>query len=258
MTRRVIPLAAVGLLIAAAAYAYGFEGSTLQDRLLRHVLAAILQVLAPLVAGVGCVAASRSYSPGDRERAVWTVGACAALAWTAGRVVFAWFQWMGGAALPYPSAADAFFVAFYVLIAAALAMEIRLVLPMVERAVRLVLLALAVAGWTIGFVFILEPILLSHATLPQKVLAIFYPTAAVFLIPAGLMPAVGFRGGMSAYPWLAVAMAALCLAAASLGYAFLTWYGLYSDVHGMNALWVAGFIFLAVGGFWQRAVQEEV
>jgi hypothetical protein len=32
----------------------------------------------------------------------------------------------------------------------------------------------------------------------------------------------------------------------------------YSEIHSINALWVAGFIFLAVGGFWQRMVQEEV
>lgn len=258
MKRKWMPLVTVGLLVAAAAYAYGFQGSTLQDRLLRHVLATILQILAPLVAGLGCAAAIRSYSPGDRERTVWTVGALAALAWTVGRVVFAGYQWIGGTTLPYPSVADAFFVAFYVLIAAALAMEIRLVLPMVERPVRLVLLALALVGWAVGFVYILEPIMLSRATPMQKILAVFYPTVAVFLIPAGLIPAVGFRGGMSAYPWLAVAAAALCLAAASLGYAFLTWYDLYSDVHSVNALWVAGFIFLALGGFWQRTVQEEV
>src|SRR3989304_3100345 len=79
-----MPLVTVGLLVAAAAYAYGFEGSTLQERLLRHVLATVLQILAPLVAGLGCVAAIRSYSPGDRERTVWTVGALAALAGTAG------------------------------------------------------------------------------------------------------------------------------------------------------------------------------
>jgi hypothetical protein len=92
----------------------------------------------------------------------------------------------------------------------------------------------------------------------EKLLAAFYPTVAVFLVPAGLMPALGFRGGTSAYSWLAVAVAAVCLAAASLGYVFLTWYNLYSDVHGVNVLWVAGFILLALGGFWQRAVQEEV
>lgn len=258
MKKKWVPLVALALFVAAAAYAYGFEGRTLQDRLLRHALATLLQILAPLVAGLGCVAAIRSYSPGDRERTVWTIGALAALAWTVGRVVFAGYQWLGGTALPYPSVADGFFVAFYVLIAVALAMEIRLVLPMVERPTRLVLLGLALAGWAAGFVLILEPIMFSQATSIQKVLAVFYPTVAVFLIPAGLIPAVGFRGGMSAYPWLAVAVAALCLAAASLGYAFLTWYDLYSDVHGVNALWVAGFIFLALGGFWQRAVQEEV
>jgi hypothetical protein len=98
----------------------------------------------------------------------------------------------------------------------------------------------------------------SASTPAGKLLAAFYPTVAVFLIPAGLAPAIGFRGGTSAYSWLAVAASALCLAAASLWYASLAWYNLYSDVHGVNALWVLGFVLLALGGFWQRTVQEEV
>ena len=248
----------VGLLAAAAAYAYGFETESHQARLTRHLLGAAVQIFAPLVAGVGCVSARRGYAPGDRERFVWTTGAVAALAWAAGRVVFAGYQWWGGTALPYPSIADGFFVLFYLLLGLALALEIRLVAPMVERVVRLSLLALGVAGWALGFVFIVEPIILSPVSMVEKFLALFYPTVAVFLIPAGLMPALGFRGGSSAYSWVAVAIAALCLALASLGYAFLTWYDLYSDVHSINALWVAGFVFLALGGFWQRMVQEEV
>jgi hypothetical protein len=256
--RVLLPVIAAGLIIIGAAYAYGFEGGGLQARLVRHMVATLLQILTPLVAGIGCIAATRAYARGDRERTVWTTGAIAALAWTAGRLVFAGYQWVGGTTLPYPSVADGFFVAFYVLLAIALALEIRLVVPMVDRQLRLVLLALGVAGWALGFVYVLEPIVLSQVTIIQKFLAAFYPTVAVFLIPAGLIPALGFRGGTSAYPWLAVAASALCLAAASLGYAFLTWYDLYSEVHSINALWVAGFIFLAVGGFWQRMVQEEV
>jgi hypothetical protein len=258
MKRTWAPLALAAVIIGAAMYAYGYDGGTFQDRLIRHVLATVLQIATPLLAWLGCVVAMRAYAPGDRERTVWMIGALAALAWTAGRVLFAAYQWLGGRALPYPSVADGFFVAFYLLIAVALALEIRLVLPMVDRSVRLILLGLGIIGWAAGFVFILAPIVASTATPVEKLLAAFYPTVAVFLIPAGLMPALGFRGGISAYPWLAVAVAALCLAGASLGYAFLTWYDLYSDVHGVNALWVAGFIFLALGGFWQRTAQEEV
>lgn len=258
MTRRWPVLIAAGFLIAAVAYAYGFEGGSLQDRVARHVLATVLQVAAPLLAGIGCAAAARAYARGDPERRVWATGAAAALVWTAGRAIFAFDQWWGQKALPYPSVADGFFVAFYVLLAAALALEVRLVLPMVDRSVRLALFGFGVAGWAVGFVYILEPIVVSSTGLMSRFLSAFYPTAAVFLIPAGLVPAIGFRGGLSAYPWLAVTAAALCLAAASLGYALLTWYDLSSQVHGINALWVVGFVLLGLGGFWQKKVQEEV
>jgi hypothetical protein len=255
---RWMPVALVAGVAAIAVYAYGFEASSLQDRLVRHVLASVVQVLSPLVAGIGCLVATRAYTPGDRERGVWTVCTLATVAWAVGRALFAFRQWWGGTAVPYPSTADAFFAAFYLLLAVALAIEVRLVLPMLERPLRLGLTGLGLLGWYVGFLYVLEPILASGATPTQKLLAFFYPTVAVFLVPAGLAPALGFRGGASAAVWLTVALAAVCLAAASLGYAFLTWYGLYSDVHSVNALWVAGFMLLGIGGFWQRAVQEEV
>lgn len=258
MRRLRLLLVVMAALVVAAAYAYGAAEGSLQGRLARHVLGSAVQIIAPLLAGVGCLAARRGYVPGDRERAVWSTGALAAFAWTIGRAVFAFYQWWGGRALPYPSIADGFFVVFYLLLGVALALEIRLVGPMVDRPIRLALVGLGVLGWALGFEYIMSPIIASPAPPTVKALAAFYPTIAVFLVPAGLLPAVGFRGGTSAYTWLAIAAAALCLALASLGYAFLTWYELYSDVHTINALWVAGFVFLALGGFWQRAVQEDI
>jgi hypothetical protein len=258
MMKKRLGIILLGVLCVAAVYAYGIDTGDLRGRLARHVLASILQVVAPLVAAYGCFVATRAYAPGDREQLVWRIGALGALAWAIGRLIFAFYQWWGETALPYPSIADAFFVAFYVLLAVALALEVRLVNPMLDRQSRVLLIGLGVAAWAAGFVYVLEPIVFGPATGAQKLLAAFYPTAAVFLIPAGLMPAFGFRGGTSAYPWLAVAIAAVCLAVASLGYASLTWYNLYSDVHGINALWLVGFLLLGVGGFWQRMVQEEV
>lgn len=258
MRRFRLPLIVVGLLLAAAVYAYGFEGGSHQSRLTRHLLGSAVLIFAPLVASAGCLAAARAYASGDRERIVWAIGALAALAWATGRVVFAVGQWWGEIVHPFPSLADGFFVLFYVLLGVALGLEVRLVGPMVERPVRLALMALGLAGWAAGFAFIVLPIVQSSISTVEKALAAFYPSAAVFFIPAGLTPAVGFRGGTSAYAWLAVAASALCLAVASLGYALLTWYGLYSEVHSINALWVVGFVFLALGGFWQRMVQEEV
>ncbi|MGQ0550021.1 MAG: hypothetical protein ACT4PY_10195 [Armatimonadota bacterium] len=258
MTRLRRPMIIVGLVVAASTYAYGFEGGGHQIRLVRHLVSTGVMIFAPLVATLGCLVAARAYASGDRERLVWSTGALAALSWAAGRMVFAADQWWGGIISQSPSVADGFFVLFYILLGIALLMEVRLVGPMIDRPVRLGLLALGVAGLVAGFIMVVEPIVQSSTSTVEKALAAFYPSAAVFFIPAGLAPAVGFRGGTSAYVWLAVALGALCLALASLGHAMLTSYGLYSEVHSINALWVAGFMLLALGGFWQRMVQEEV
>jgi hypothetical protein len=125
MRRFRLLLIVVALLGAAAAYAYGFEEGSHQGRLARHLLGTAVQIFAPLVAGVGCLAATRAYAPGDRERAVWTTGAIAALVWATGRVVLAGYQWWGGTARPYPSIADGFYVIFYVLLGVANHAELR-------------------------------------------------------------------------------------------------------------------------------------
>jgi len=252
------PLLLVALVVAASVYTYAFEGGSHQVRYIRYLLGTAVLVIAPLIAAIGCFVAARAYAAGDRERLVWATGGLAAVSWAAGRVVFAADQWWGGIIQQSPSIADGFTVLFYVLLGIALLIEVRLVGPMIDRPARLALLALGVVGLVAGFVFIVQPIVRSSVSNIEKALAAFYPSAAVFFIPAGLAPAVGFRGGTSAYVWLAVAMGALFLALASLGQAVLASYGLYSEVHSVNALWVIGFLFLALGGFWQRAVQEEV
>ncbi|MDI6771843.1 MAG: hypothetical protein QME77_04570 [bacterium] len=249
--------AIIGSLAVAAGITYGLDGGGPGVQIARHVTSAVLQILAPLVAGLGCMAAARAYARGDRERTVWMTGAWATLAWAAGRAIFTGHQWIGGTALPFPSLADGFFVAFYVLLGAALWMEVRLVWPVVERPVRRNLAIYGALAWALALTMVLVSVARSQASVLEKALAAFYPAAAVLLVPAGLLPAAGFRGGTSAYPWLAVAMAAVCLTAASFGFTSLIQHGLNPAVQRADALWVAGFVFLAVGGFWQRAALEE-
>ncbi len=243
-----LPRAVIGSLAVVAGITYGLDGGGPQVQAARHATGSVLQLLAPLMAGLGCLAAARAYARGDRERAVWTMGAWAALAWTAGRAIFTGHEWIGGRALPFPSLADGFFVAFFVLLGAALWMEVRLVWSVVERSVRRNLTVYGALAWAFVLTTVLASVAQSQASALEKALAAFYPAAAALLVPAGLVPAAGFRGGTSAYPWLAVAMAAVCLTAASL---------LHLAVHRADALWIAGFVFLAVGGFWQRATLEE-
>lgn len=256
-SRSWLPKAIIGPLAVAAGITYCLDGGGVQVQVARSVTGAVLQFLAPLAAGLGFLTAARAYARGDRERAVWMTGAWATLAWAAGRAVFTGHQWIEGTALPFPSPADGFFVAFYVLLGAALYLEVRLVWPVVERPVRRNLAVYGALAWAIALTTVLVSVAQSQSSVLEKALAAFYPAAAVLLVPAGLLPAAGFRGGTSAYPWLAVAMAAVCLTAASFGFTSMIRHGLHPAVHRADALWVAGFVLLAVGGFWQRAALEE-
>lgn len=69
VTRRSwLPKAIIGSLAVAAGITYGLDGGGPQVQAARHVTSAVLQILAPLVAGLGCMAAARAYARGDRER----------------------------------------------------------------------------------------------------------------------------------------------------------------------------------------------
>ncbi len=244
-----LPKAVIGLMAGAAGITYGLDGGGAHVQAARAAVGSTLQLLAPLVAGFGCLMAAAAYARGDRERAVWVIAAWATLAWAAGRAISAAGRWGGGGAAYSPSAADAFYVAFFVLLSAAVWMEARLVWPVLEPRIRRNLVVYGGLIW--GSVVVATLALLARGEAPvfQKMLAAFYPAAAMLLVPACLVPAAGFSGGTSAYTWLTLAMAALCMAGASL---------LHPIVHRADALWVAGFIFLAAGAFWQRAALEEV
>lgn len=74
-----------------------------------------------LGAGVACLLRASDYR---RERAAWVLIGLAILCWGAGEVYWTAFI-EGNASAPYPSPADAFYIAFYPLAAAGLAMLVR-------------------------------------------------------------------------------------------------------------------------------------
>src|SRR3990170_160140 len=73
-----------------------------------------------------------------------------------------------------------------------------------------------------------------------------------------LGPAMAFRGGASGYVWLGIAVGVAGLTLASLGFVYLTFYELYTDVHPINLLRVAGLVALSASGAWHRRMIEAV
>ncbi len=245
------------LLLAAGLAVYLPAPVDAGARLVQHLLSVFLQVLTAGAAALALFQAARTYGPRDHERRVWRLAAVAVLVWAIGLLAYALGEWFGQTRA-YPSVADAFLVGAFLLLFAAVADEFRLVNPMLTAQQRLVLLGTGVVLWLAVIGGFMWPLLASPLDPMEKGLDLFYASMAGLLVPLALGPALAFRGGMSGYVWLGVVAGVAGLALASLGFAYLTFYDLYTDVHPVNLLRVAGLTALAASGGWHRRMIEAV
>lgn len=245
------------LLLAVGAAVFLPAPTDAGARLVQHLLGVVVQVLAAASAAVLLHQAARGYARGERERRVWLLGAGASAVWAAGVLVYAVREW-SGQPRAYPSLADGFLVGASLLLAAALADEFRLVSPMLTRGQRLLLITSGVILWGVVIGRFMWPIVTAPLAGVEKGLGLFYASTVALLFPLALGPAVAFRGGASGYVWIGVAAGVLALAAANLGFAYLTTYDLYSDAHPINLLRVAGLAGLGASAAWQRRTIEAL
>ena len=226
-------------------------------RLIQHLLSLSLQVLAAGAAATALLRAARTYALLDHERRVWSLAAAAPGIWGVGLLVYALRGWTGQAS-PYPSVADAFLVAAFLLLLAALGDEFLLVSPMLTPWQRL---ALAAGGGLVGVALIggvMWPVLSNPLHPLERGLDLFYAGTPALLVPLAIGPAIAFRGGASGYVWLGLVAGVTCLALASVGMAYLAFYDLYTDVHRVNLLRVAGLAALSASGTWHRRMVEAL
>jgi len=253
MTAFMVPL----LLLAVGAAVFLPAPADARARVLQHLLGVTVQLLAAGSAAVLLAQAAGGYGRGERERRVWLLSAAAAAAWALGFLVYAATEW-SGQPRAYPSTADGFLVAASLILAAALADEFRLVRPMLTRGQRLLLVFAGLALWGVVIGRFMWPIVAAPLASTEKGLGLFYASSVALLFPLALGPVVAFRGGASGYVWMGVAAGVLALAAANLGFAYLTTYDLYSNAHPINLLRVAGLASLGASAAWQRRTIEAL
>ncbi len=245
------------LLLAAGAAIFLPAPVDSGTRVMQHLLALLVQILAAVSAAVLLLQAARLYRRADHERRVWLLAAGAALVWVLGLFIYAAQEWFGRGR-PYPSPADGFLVAAFLLLLAALMDEFRLVNSILTTRQRLILAGVGVLLWLIVVAGVMWPLMASPLDPLEKGLDLFYASTVALLVPLALGPAMAFRGGSSGFVWLGVAVGAAGLTLAALGFAYLTSYALYSDVHPINLLRVLGLASLGASGAWHRRMIEAV
>ncbi|MDR5684091.1 MAG: hypothetical protein QN163_08710 [Armatimonadota bacterium] len=211
----------------------------------------------PLLAALGALGASRSYRTGDRERGVWRTIALACVLWAAGRGLFGYTQIVGGNPLPFPSAADAFTAAFFVLFLAAVYAEYAIVRELVTWRQTSVVAAVALGALALGYWSFLRPVLGGGLAGGAEAVSVAFSLMGIVLIPLALIPATVFLGGLEGYVWLLIAAAIVCLALAVMWFSHAVFFGEWFVGHRSNILQIGGFALLTVGALWHRSIMRE-
>jgi diguanylate cyclase (GGDEF)-like protein len=212
------------------------------------------QVLTPTVAAFTLLRAARR----RRLRVLWLLGA-GCLAWALGNGVWTVLVLATGDLVPFPSAADLFYLPVVPLVALAL-----LSLPHgASRAVgrlRLLCDSLTVAAslLAVGWPLVLRPIVHGGGGLLATVVSCAYPTGDLVLL-ALLLPMIGFAAPAWRPALLRLGAATLALTVSDVGFCIETRIGSYSSAALLTAGWVVAFCaFSAAGRAWPTTVTSLI
>lgn len=185
----------------------------------------------------------------------WLLIGLGATAFAIGDSVWSFVELGMQAEVPYPGVPDLFYLLEYPLVAFGIMSAGLAFRGLVD--IRRPIAIAAATGVTLSAVVyfgLLRPYVLFDAeiALGEKVLSAVYPLADVLLMitPAVFVIATvrTLGGGRLAWPWWAVALGAVLIAAADTGYSWLSVYDLYQSGSFIDYGWSIGHALIMLGG----------
>jgi len=176
-----------------------------------------------------------------------------------GELVWAISQIGYGIEVPYPSMADAFWLAGYAPIFVGLTIAI---LGYSRNFIKQDKLILGFSWLFFGVVVLLFLMFsyLENSSVPflENLLNLTYPVAD-FLLLAGAFTVILFiKHWELEKTWWYLSAGLLALSAADLIFSHLTWTSSYRSGHLVDLLWILGYLFIGLAGFYQASLPEEL
>jgi two-component system, cell cycle response regulator len=191
------------------------EGQGSFGRLLVNVI-----YLVPHVLAIGLAVWAAHRTEGVYKR-LWTMLACALPLWVAGESIVSYYHVVLSSEPPFPGAADAFFIAFYVTLIVTFLVALRPALNVRSWKAVLDASVLAVAVGFIGWVAVVEPQLSQPASL-ATVVGVAYPILDVVMLTILIsLTLASFRRPPASLLLLTAAIAAGALTDVALTYVSL-------------------------------------
>jgi diguanylate cyclase (GGDEF)-like protein len=206
------------------------------------------QLVAAVLASIGCAVASRRTS--GRRRRAWAWLSVGTGAWAAGQAVWGFYEVALGRDVPFPSVADVGFVAFPLAAATGLLIWLGAQGDELVARGRDVLDGAIIAGslLVLSWVTTLGSVVAAGGDPASLALALAYPVGDIILATLVLLALA--RGAASERATLVVLALGLGgLATADSAYVYLTGLKEYSSADLVTGGWVVGFLLVAAAGW---------
>ncbi len=224
----------------------------------------LLPVIAATFSVAAVLALLRNFRKGDPPRLIWRL-ILVSLVLDLG-AEFTWFVYevLAGTEVPYPSLADALWLAAYPPFIVALALVItgsrKLGLPM-RKGYAAASLALIIGILVAITLLVTRPIFTdAEASLLDKAINPAYVYLDFALLALALVVAMTFSGGPHGGQWFLLSSAFMFFSVADIIFAYLSWQGLYSSGNHIDLLWLCGYLLMGIAALNQREIllQEKV
>ena len=202
--------------------------------------------LAAALATAGCWWAWRR----GTDRAAWALLGAACLAWTTGEVLWGFYELVLGRDSPFPSAADAAYLAAIPLALAAVWWFSRRFRTSAASGLRALVDGLIIAASLLlaSWVLVLGPAYRTGTGgLLEQAISLAYPVGDVVVLIVVLAVLMHSRRGSR--PLVLIGIGLIAMAIADSTYAYLTSVGSYSTGNLVDAGWVAAYLFIAAAAF---------
>ena len=215
----------------------------------------VVTTTAAFVAALCCLATGLRARA--RARAAWWLLGASAASWGAGQAHWSVNELLLDRAVPFPSLADAGFLAFPLLALAGLWLTAGRAITSTSRLRAGMDGALVATGaFTVSWTTVLGPVYRSGADTPfALVISVAYPVSDVLLVALSLLLLSRVRGRR---PYLLLLMLApIAMTVADTGFAYLTTAGTYQTGSLTDVGWTAAFVLLGTAALMAHAHPTE-
>ncbi len=263
MLRVLVAAGSVLLLLIAALYispVYKAMGETAMLWIYDGTVIVVVLITVVLMAQI-----MLTFERGEIPRTVWFMLTFGLFLWLVGEIIWAYYDLILKEAVPYPSLADAAWVAGYAPLFIGFLLRFLSLRTMPTGREIALIGAVILLMLVVSIVFVIGPILAVEDAddFSAQTIDLLYPVGDLAVAFVALLSVVVLAGGMLSYPWLVLAGGFLVTSVADLLYFYATWNDIYLSgqnsgtnlaTFGADIPYLAGYLLI----FWGIIMQVRL